>query len=144
MLQLHLDPTIPEDVIAAIRKCIHRGNRVGVTPSIKITTDNFEDRAESVYKQIVSHNAYQCYVDADYPIGDELNVKAEMFLEAAQRVEHALEIMGGPTGTARPMKDISPRGENAIKMSYVILNEMVTQMNLNGWEYDEDKMWFNE
>ena len=80
-----------EEVLKEVRNCIRRGN-------VHKTTVPFEARLDEVLTQITNLNLRQSRIDHDQPVGDDINVRAELLLEAAQQVENALENMGGPPG----------------------------------------------
>ena len=88
LVQLHLDPTMPEEVLKEVRNCICSGNA-------HKTTIPFEARLDEVFTQITNLNLCQSHINHDQPVGDNINVRAELLLEAAQQVENALENMGG-------------------------------------------------
>lgn len=136
VLQVGLDPTVPDMALKEIRICIRRGN-------VHRETSSFQTRVDNVYKQIIDHNVHQCYIDHDQPAGDQINIRAELFLEAAQQVENALEHLGGATRIGPPVTGISERGEVAIQTVYVILDGISTRMSEEGRTLDNDPLWWN-
>ena len=89
LVQLHLDPTVPEEVLKEVQNCIRCGNA-------HKNTVPFEARLDEVFTQIVNLNFCQSHIDHDQLVGDDINVHVELLLEVAQQVENALENMGGP------------------------------------------------
>jgi len=126
---------VPGEVLRVLRTCIRRGNA-------HRETEPFEDRVEIAYQQIINHNVHQCYVDNDHPVGDEVNIRAEMFLEAVQEVENAVELMGGPEGIAPPIIGINARGETAVQTGFVILDRLTSAMNMEGRTVDNNPLWW--
>lgn len=132
LVQLHLDPTVPEEVLKEVRNCIRRGNA-------HKNTVPFEARLDEVFTQITNLNLRQIHIDHDQPVGDDINVRAELLLEAAQQVESALENMGGPQAIRSPIEGISVRGEFAVQTAYLILHCVSNQMGSEGRAMDDDQ-----
>lgn len=97
---------------------------------------------DNLYTMIVNHNIHQCYLDHDHPIGDEKNTRAELFLEAAQEVDNALELLGGPRAVMPPVRGISQRGETAIQTAFVMLHDIVYQIEMAGRSLEDDPSWW--
>ena len=133
LVQLHLDPTVPEEVLKEVRNCIRRGN-------VHKATVPFEARLDEVFTQIMNLNLRQCHIDHDQPVGDDLNVRAKLLLEAAEQVERALDNMGGAQAIRAPIDDISARGEHAVQTAYLILHCVSNQMASEGRAMDDDQM----
>ena len=133
LVQLHLDPTVPEEVLKEVRNCIRRGN-------VHKTTVPFEARLDEVLTQITNLNLRQSRIDHDQPVGDDINVRAELLLEAAQQVENALENMGGPQAIRSPIEGISVQGEFAVQTAYLILHSVSNQMGSKGRAMDDDQI----
>lgn len=133
LVQLHLDPTVPEEVLKEVRNCIRRGN-------VHKTTVPFEARLDEVLTQITNLNLRQSRIDHDQPVGDDINVRAELLLEAAQQVENALENMGGPQAIRSPIEGISVQGEFAVQTAYLILHSVSNQMGSEGRAMDDDQI----
>lgn len=136
LVQLHLDPTVPEEVLQEVRKCIRRGN-------VQKNTIPFEARLDEVYTQIMNLNLYQSHIDHDQPVGDDINTRAELLLEAAQEVESALENMGGSKAIRSPIEGISVRGEYAVQTAYLILHCVSNQMGSEGRAMDDGEMFWS-
>ncbi|KIM40848.1 hypothetical protein M413DRAFT_24282 [Hebeloma cylindrosporum] len=136
LVQLHMDPTVPEEVLKAFRQCIHPEDVVDLPVSL-------HEQAHCLYKQIINLNVHQCYIDHDQPVGDELNVRAELFLEAAQVVEEAFERMGGDEAVKPPIEGISEAGEAAVQSAYCILQCISDRMNAQGRVWGMNQMWWN-
>ena len=133
LVQLHLDPTVPEEVLKEVRNCIRHGN-------VHKTTVPFKARLDEVLTQITNLNLRQSRIDHDQPVGDDINVRAELLLEAAQQVENALENMGGPQAIRSPIEGISVRGEFAVQTAYLILHSVSNQMGSEGRAMDDDQI----
>ena len=136
LVQLHLDPTVPEEVLKEVRNCIRRGNAHKSTAS-------FEARLDEVFTQITNLNLRQIHIDHDQPVGDDINVRAELLLEASQQVENALGNMGGPQAIRSPIEGISVRGEFAVQTAYMILHCVSNQMGSEGRAMDDDQIWWS-
>ena len=131
-MQLHLDPTMPEEVLKEVRNCICRGNA-------HKKTIPFEARLDEVFTQIMNLNLHQIHIDHDQLVGDDINVHAELLLEAVQQVESALENMGGPQAIRSLIEGISVRGEFAVQTAYLILHCVSNQMGSEGRVMDDDQ-----
>ncbi len=133
LVQLHLDPTVPEEVLKEVRNCIRRGN-------VQKHTVSFEARLDEVYTQITNLNLHQGQIDHDQPVGDDINVRAELLLEAAQQVESTLENMGGSKAIRSPIEGISVRGEFAVQTAYLILYCVSNEMGKEGRAMDDNQI----
>ena len=136
LVQLHLDPTVPEEVLKEVRNCIRHGNA-------HKNTVPFEARLDEVFTQITNLNLRQIHIDHDQPVGDNINVRAELLLEASQQVESALGNMGGPQAIWSPIEGISVRGEFAVQTAYMILHCVSNQMGSEGRAMDDDQIWWS-
>ena len=133
LVQLHLDPTMPEEVLKEVQNCIRRGN------AHKITVP-FEARLDEVFTQITNLNLRQSHINHDQLVRDDINVCAELLLEAAQQVENALENMGGAQVIRSPIEGISVQGEFAVQTAYLILHSVSIQMGSEGRAMDDDQI----
>jgi hypothetical protein len=131
-----LDPTVPDEALKEIRLCIRRGD-------VHEETSSFQNRVGNIYNQIIDHNVHQCYLDHDQPAGDQINIRAELFLEAAQQLENALDNLGGATRVGPPVIGVSESGEVAIQTAYVIVDGVSTRMSEEGRTLDNDPLWWN-
>lgn len=131
--QLHLDPSVPDEVLNEVRKCVRRGN-------VQTRTIPFEARLDEVYAQIVNLNVRQNRIDHDQPVGDDINVRAELLLEAAEHVENLLENMGGAKAIRSPIEGISARGEYAVQTAYLILYCVSNRMGDEGRSLDTNPL----
>lgn len=131
--QLHLDPSVPDEVLNKVQECVRRGN-------VQTHTIPFEARLDEVYAQIVNLNVHQNHIDHNQPVGDNINMCVELLLEAAEHVENLLENMGGAKAICSPIEGISARGEYAVQTAYLILYCISNWMGDEGRSMDTNPL----